>query len=49
MSFIDNKIVTCDDYGNLIEQAFYDDVHLNNKMGTKKVVNPGVGGGGTPL
>jgi len=38
VTFIDNKIVTCDDYGNLIEQVFYDDVHLNNKIGTKKVV-----------
>ena len=36
--FIDNKRVTCDNYGNLIEQVFYDDVHLNNKIGTKKLV-----------
>ena len=38
MTFIDNKRVTCDNYGNLIEQVFYDDVHLNNKIGTKKLV-----------
>ena len=36
--FIDNKRVTCDNYGNLIEQVFYDDVDLNNKIGTKKLV-----------
>ena len=35
---IDNKRVTCDNYGNLIEQVFYDYVHLNNKIGTKKLV-----------
>ena len=38
VTFIDNKRVTCDNYGNLIEQVFYDDVHLNNKIGTKKLV-----------
>ena len=38
MTFIDNKRVKCDNYGNLIEQVFYDDVHLNNKIGTKKLV-----------
>ena len=38
MTFIDNKRVTCDNHGNLIEQVFYDDVHLNNKIGTKKLV-----------
>ena len=38
VTFIDNKRVTCDTYGNLIEQVFYDDVHLNNKIGTKKLV-----------
>ena len=37
-TFIDNERVTCDNYGNLIEQLFYDDVHLNNKIGTKKLV-----------
>ena len=38
VTFIDDKRVTCDNYGNLIEQVFYDDVHLNNKIGTKKLV-----------
>ena len=38
VTFIDNNRVTCDNYGNLIEQVFYDDVHLNNKIGTKKLV-----------
>ena len=38
VTFIDSKRVTCDNYGNLIEQVFYDDVHLNNKIGTKKLV-----------
>lgn len=38
VTFIDNKRVTCDNYGNLIEQVFYDDVHLNNKIVTKKLV-----------
>ena len=37
-TFIDNTRVTCDNYGNLIEQVFYDDVHLNNKIGAKKLV-----------
>ena len=31
MTFIDNKRVTCDTYGNLIKQVFYDNVHLNTK------------------
>ena len=26
--YIDNKRVTCDMYGNLNDQVFYDDVHL---------------------
>ena len=38
VTFIDNKRVMCDNYRNLIEQLFYDDVHLNNKIGTKKLV-----------
>ena len=38
MIFINNKRVTCDHYGNLIEQVFYDDVHLNNKISTNKLV-----------
>ena len=38
VTFIDNKRVTRDNYGNLIEQVFYDDVHLNNKISTKKLV-----------
>ena len=38
VTFIDNKRVTCDNYRNLIEQVFYDDVHLNNKLDTKKLV-----------
>ena len=35
---IDNKKVTCDMYGNLNDQVFYDDVHLNNRIGTRKLV-----------
>ena len=36
--YIDNKRVTCDLYGNLNDQIFYDDVHLNNRIGTRKLV-----------
>ena len=36
--YIDNKRVTCDMYGNLNDQVFYDDVHLNNRIGTRKLV-----------
>ena len=36
--YIDNKRVTCDVYGNLNDQVFYDDVHLNNRIGTRKLV-----------
>ena len=36
--YIDNKRVTCDMYGNLNDQVFYDDVHLNNRIGTSKLV-----------
>ena len=38
VTFINNKRVTSDIYGNINEQVFYDDVHLNNKIGTKKLV-----------
>ena len=30
VTFIDNKRVTCDNYGNLIEQVFYDDVFYDD-------------------
>ena len=30
--YIDNKRVTCDMYGHLNDQVFYDDVHLNNTI-----------------
>ena len=36
--YIDNKRVTCDMYGNLNDQVFYDNVHLNNRIGTRKLV-----------
>ena len=38
MTFINNKRVTSDIYGNINEQVFCDDVHLNNKIGTRKLV-----------
>ena len=38
VTFVDNKRVTYDNYGNLIEQVFYDEAHLNNKIVTKKLV-----------
>jgi len=38
VTFTENKRVTCNNNGNLIEQVFYDDIHLNNKIGTKKLV-----------
>ena len=36
--YIDNKKVTCDMYGNLNDQVFYDDVHLKNRIGTRQLV-----------
>ena len=38
VTFINNKRVTSDIYGNIYEQVFYDDVHLNNKIGNRKLV-----------
>jgi len=38
VTFINNKRVTTDTYGNINEQVFYDDVHLNNRIGTRKLV-----------
>ena len=38
VTFINNKRVTSDIYGNINEQVFYDDVHLNNRIGTRKLV-----------
>ena len=38
VTFSDNKRVMCDNYQNLIEQVFYEDVHLNNKISTRKLV-----------
>lgn len=38
VTFVNKKRVTSDIYGNINEQAFYDDVHLNNKIGTRKLV-----------
>ena len=36
--YIDNERSTCDMYGKLNDQVFYDDVHLNNRIGTRKLV-----------
>ena len=36
--YTDNKRVTCNIYGNLNDQVFYDDVHLNNRIRTRKLV-----------
>ena len=36
VTFIDNKRVTCDNYGNLIEQVFYDDVHAPEQQNRYK-------------
>ena len=36
--YIDKKRVTCDMYGHLNDQVFYDDVHLNNRIATRKLV-----------
>ena len=38
VTFINNKRVTSDIYGNINEQVFYDDIHLNNRIGTRKLV-----------
>ena len=38
VTFINNKRVTSDIYGNINEQVFYDDVHLNNRICTRKLV-----------
>ena len=38
VTFIDNGGITCGNYGNLIEQVFYDDVHRKTKIGTTKLV-----------
>ena len=38
MTFVNKKRVTSDIYGNINEQVFDDDVHLNNKIGTRKLV-----------
>ena len=38
MTFINNKRVTGDIYGNINKEVFYNDVHLNNRIGTRKLV-----------
>ena len=38
VTFINNKRVTSDIYGSINEQVFYDYIHFNNKIGTRKLV-----------
>ena len=38
VTFINNKRVKSDIYGNINEQVFYNGVHLNNRIGTRKLV-----------
>ena len=38
VTFINIKRMTSDIYGNINEQVFYDDVYLNNRIGTRKLV-----------
>ena len=47
--YIDKKRVTCDMYGHLNDQVFYDDVHLNNRIATRTNIKYHLGLRGTNL
>ena len=38
ITYINNQRVTVDTFGNIDPEVFFDDLHLNNKIGTKRLV-----------
>ena len=45
-TYINNQRVTVDTFGNIDPEVFFDDLHLHNKIGTKRLVaniNSGIG------